>query len=329
MLLRQFSSRQPYLLLAVPIVVLGVLFPAASRGLLSFAHADFPIEDVLSKVMPFAYYGVSIAAILIMVGALATNIVFNRHEFHMSPSYVPALVYAVVAVTLCLIRVSIPALAANVAVIIGLNRFLEVFRQNRALSEYFIAGFWIGAGALLFPPYLVLAAGLVISILNTRSFNWRELILPLLAFATPFVYWLVWKFWWNQLDSLVLFRKIYTFDPPKGPDWNDNYTRTYGIMIGVSFLLALRSFIFISDRSSNKARSVKRIFLLMSLFMLGSAGVCLILVGQWVPEVILLPVTFIMGHWYTNYRFSLIAPFSFYAILFGSAALILHVFGVF
>lgn len=329
MILRQFSSRQPYLLLAVPLLVLGTLLPAAQLGLLSFGYADFPLEDVLQGVMPFAWYGVSIAASLIIIGALVSNIVFNRHEFHMSPSYVPALIYATVAVALCLIRCSIPALAANVAVILGLNRYLEVFRQSKALSAYFVAGFWMGVGALLFPPYLILAAGMIVSSINTRTFNWREQLLPLLAFSTPFLYWLVFKFWNNELNDLVLFKKIYSFDPPKGPDWNDWWTRSYGIMVAISFVMALRSFIFLSDRSSNKARSVKRIFLVMALFILGAAGVCLVFVGQWVPEVILLPVTFIMGHWYTNYRFSLIAPFSFYAILFGAAGLIMHIFGLF
>ncbi len=327
MILRQFSSRQPYMLLVAPLIAIGVLIPACTWGFITFSFADFPLDRLLAPMLTIPYFGASVAAGLIIIGSLLGNIIFNRHEFNASPTFVPALLYALVASTLCLIKCNIPILVANVAVVIGLNRLMEVFRQSNALPAYFKAAFWLGLGALAFPPYILLLPAMMLSIINTRSFNWREHLLTIVAFATPFVYWGVWMLWTDRWDQLILFKKIISFNTPEGmPDWTNNYTRSFGISLGVSFLLALRSFIFLSDRSSNQARNVKRIFLLMALFALASTGFSYVYVGQFIPEVAILPATFVIGNWFTNYRYSLLAPFMFYILLITSALLIIHVF---
>lgn len=329
MILRQFSSRQPYLLFAGPILTLSVLLPANRYQLVTFSFRDFPFERMLHPVLELPWAGAVIACVLIITGALLSNLIFNRHEFNNAPTFVPGLLYAIISVCLCLIKINLAALTANVAVIVGINRLMEVFRQSNALSAYFKAAFWLGLGALAFPPYVMLLPGMMLSIVNTRTFNWREHTLTVIAFGTPFLYWLVWMFWTDRLDALILFRKTISFNPPKGLlSWNDPYALGFAIVLGISFLLALRSFIFLSDRSSNQARNVKRIFLIMTLFILGSAGFALIFMDVFLPEVAILPVTFIIGNWFTNYRFSLFAPFMFYAILAAAAILGLHIFQI-
>ena len=329
MILRQFSSRQPYLLFAGPILTLSILLPAHHFGLLAYSFQDFPIDRMLIPLANHSWLMIFITVCLIISGGLLANIVFNRHEFNNAPTFVPGLLYAIVSLTLCLVKINIAALAANVTVVIGINRLMEIFRQSNALPAYFKAAFWLGIGALAFPPYLLLLPAMLLSILNTRTFNWREHLLTLIAFATPFLYWLVWMFWTDRIHALVLFKKTISFNPTAGlPRWSDPYAQTFAVVVGISFLLALRSFIFLSDRSSNQARNVKRIFLIVALFALGAAGFALIFMDVFIPEVALLPATFIIGNWFTNYRFSLFAPFMFYAILIAATVLGLHIFQI-
>lgn len=315
------------MLLAAPLIALIVLFPAWKWGFISFSFAHFPLDRLLLPLIKIPYLGISIAAVFIIFGALLANIIFNRHEFNTSPTFVPALLYTLVATTLCLIKCNLPILIANVAVIIGLNRLMEVFRQSNALPAYFKAAFWLGLGALAFPPFVILLPAMLLSILNTRSFNWREHLLTMIAFVSPFIYWAVWMLWTDRLDDLILFKKTLSYNTPEGmPDWTNDYVVSFAIATGSSFLLALRSFIFLSDRSSNQARNVKRIFLLMALFALASSGFSYEYVGQIYPEVAVLPATFVIGNWFTNYRYSLLAPIMFYILLTTAALLIIHVF---
>lgn len=328
MLLRQFSSRQPYLVAVGPMLSMAILFLAYYFGLLRFSSTSFPMDQWLKSFVSYPWLLVSVAVALISLGCFVSNLIFNRHEFNIAPSYVPSLLYGMLSTTMCLVEVSIPVLFANLCIVIGLNRQFEVWRQNRAIAEYFTASFCYGLAALCFPPYIFLYPGMALSVINTRSFNWREHVLSIIAFSSPFLYWWSYLYWIDRLDTFILFRTIFSFNPPQGPDWNNNYILAFAISMGLTLLFALRSFIFLGDRSSNRARSVKRIFLFMSIAMLGSGVFAYFILREVTPGVLLLPLGFIAGNWFTNYRYSLIAPFMFYGLFISCVTLVLHVFGV-
>ncbi len=327
MLLRQFSSRQPFLVIIGPVLSMFVLFPAYYFGLLHFSSTSFPLDQWLKGWEHIPWLLVTVASGLIFLGSLVINLIFNRHEFNLAPSYVPSFLYAILSTSLAMVEVSIPNLLANLFVIVGLNKQFEVWRQNRAIAEYFVASFCYGLAALAFPPFIWLSPGMALAVMNTRSFHWREHFLSIVAFVTPFVYWWSYLFFIDRLDTLILFRTVFSFNAPEGPDWNNNYILFFGIMIGLTFLFALRSFIFLSDRSSNRARSVKRIFLIMSIAMIGSGVFSYFILHEVTPGVILLPLGIVAGNWFTNYRYSLIAPFMFYGLILSCIALLLHIFG--
>jgi hypothetical protein len=52
------------------------------------------------------------------------------------------------------------------------------------------------------------------------------------------------------------------------------------------------------------------------------------LVLKWLLLSMLLPLTFIIGYWFTNYRYSLAAPFVFYFLCVCSALVVLSYYGL-
>jgi hypothetical protein len=324
MILRSFASNQPYTLIAVPVTVLMALLPAIWHGGLVPMNADFPADELFYGVYQSQILTVGITSLLIIAGAFISNLVFNRHEFFNVPVYVPALMYAMVGSVLVLIQLSLPVLLANIFLLAGLNKQLKVFRQTRVLAEYFECGFWYGLAAVCFPPYLALAAGLWFTTIITRAFHWREHVLPLIAFSMPFVYWIVWKYWSNEMDDLVLFRRIFTYDVRtyfQSFSWIES---TFFVVSIIAMLIALSRYLFLSDRASNKARSVKYVFLIMAVAITLSMLLGYFLVMKWVLLCMLLPITFIIGYWFTNYRYSLIAPFAFYLYCASCTLVLLH-----
>lgn len=329
MILKQFSSRQPLLLLLVPVIVLSILIPLEMRGFIRYSTPDFPARFLLQLCHSTPWLSASLTAVFIILGALLANIVFNKHEFNAAPTFVPALIYALIASVFSLVTVNMLLLLASLPTILGINSTLDVFRHNKALGPYFSAGFWFGLASLIYPPFMPLILGLWICIVNTRAFSWREFFIPILAFGAPFLYWWTYLYWTDNLRELILFNKIITFNPTLGPDWSNGWVRGFSVVIALIFIFAIRSFIFLSDRSSNKARGVKRNFFILSLSILSSALVSILFTNEWAAEVILIPITFIAGNWFTNYRMSLIAPFAFYALIISSALLLLHAYRVF
>jgi hypothetical protein len=327
MILRQFASNQPYIMIGVPVVIAAILAPALYSGL-PLVQADFPADQFFAGLYQNNMMVVLLTMAVIAAGSFLINYIFNRNEFHSTPSFVPALMYALLGCTSSLYQFSLPVLLSNLFFLVGIGRQLSVSRQTKATAEYFECGFWFGLAAIIFPPYLALAAGLWFSILYTRAFNWREHLLPILSFGVPFLYWLVYKYWNDQLNDLVLFRRIVTFDttnPIAGMNW---YCKMFYVTVVVAFVLAIPRFLFLADRSSNRARNVKNTFIMTSLAAVAAFGMGYLLVLKWIIGALLIPTAMVTGYWFTNYRYSLAAPFVFYTILFGSLLVTLKFYGI-
>jgi hypothetical protein len=312
MILRQFSSNQPYLLFSIPVVLGALLLPAWQKGLSSVPASSFPLDQWMAQASLPLGATVAMAGVLLLIGALYSNYTFNRHEFYEAPTFVPGLLYALTGAALCLVQLSVAALLANLFVLGGLNALLQVYRQSRVLSEYFIGGFCFGTAALIFPPYLSLAAGLWVCVVYTRAFHWREHFLVLLSFALPFGYWIFWKFFTDKMHEAILIHLSVSFDPPLMGDWGIWSIRVFLLVLAATLLLSVVRYLFLSKRQSSKGKSVKSVFLIMSISMAAACAVLLLWRAEWLYLPLLIPVTFLCGYWYTNYRYSLLAPLAFY-----------------
>lgn len=315
MILRQLSANQPFWAVSAPLLSGALLLPSAFNGVPQLVLHQYPVDYFIGQMAPYPWLIAALAVLLISIGALLTNVVFNRNEFHSSPSYVPVFLYAIVASGFSMVQLNMALLLGNIFLLLATFYLLDVFRQSRVLDEYFRGGFWLGCAALAFPPYLSLFIGLTISIFFIRAFNLKEWLVSALAFFSPFLYWLVWKYWFNEMDFLFLFSRELSFNSLR---WINLFSHQELWFVAATVLLlvfSLPRFLFLSDRSSNKARSIRSTFLIISLAVVASLFIGKAFSGAWMPEVFLLPVSFVAGYWFTNYRFSLIAPFVFYGWL--------------
>ncbi len=328
MILRSFASNQPYTLIVIPLTVAAALLPSIGRKALPVVNCGFPADDLFHWIYLSPVAIVITTMLLILGGAMLANTVFNKHEFYNVPVYVPALLYSMLGTSIGLIQLSLPALLANIFLLAGLNKHLRIFRQSRVLAEYFESGFWYGLAAVFFPPYLLLIAGLWVTTFVMRAFHWREHLLPVVSFCVPMLYWIVWKYWQGELNQLVLFYKTFTYDA-KSYFFNFNaITTLFALTAAGSFIGALPRYTFLSDRASNKARGVKNIFLIMALCMIICMFMGYVLILKWILMTVLLPLAFVIGYWFTNYRYSLIAPFVFYFLCICSILVVTNFYGL-
>jgi|GEM_PF-670432 len=329
MILRSLASNQPYTLLYIPIVGCGALLPVLLGGHFIIANTNFPV-DYWFKGLYSNQLLLNIAVLaLVLGGAILANYVFNKHEFLNIPVFVPGFIYTISSVGLALIQLSIPALVANIFVLLALNRHLAVFRQQRVLTYYFESAFWYGMAAVLFPPYALLIAGMFLAILITRAFQWRELLLPLLAFSIPFLYWMVWLYINDGLQNVVLFNKEVSWDAVQYFSLLTWPQRAFLLACGTTLIAGLPRYLFLSDRETNKSKSVKTVFLTMGITMVISFVLGYFLILKWILLALVLPMTFISGYWFSNYRYSFIAPFVFYSLCASLAILVAAYLGIF
>jgi len=327
MILRAFSSNRPVLLLALPVLAGALAWPLLVSGPIPTMASQYRVDRMLEGQW-FAGAPLIISLVCLLLGSIQVNRLFNRHEFHDSPTYIPSLIYFVSGIGLLFLQFSPSVYIANLFVILGLHPLLSVYRQQRVLSEYFRAGLGMGMAALIFPPYTSLLAALWVCIIYTRAFNWREHLLSLIGFGIPFLYWVSYAYYTGTYNNIVLFHLEFGVDKANGWLHEGWVTRAFVISLALSFLLALPRYLFLSQRSTNKARNVKTVFFILGIGLISSIFTSHTFSGKWLISGWMLPLAIVSGYWYTNYRYSLVAPVVFYLSLFTATLLCLQHAGV-
>jgi len=328
MILRQFSSNQPYVLFLLPVVNLLVFIPALFGITAPVEPMRFPFDLLNYQLVENLWLSCFLAWLFISGGATLFNWVYNRHEFHSGPTFVPALVYSMVFTGIYLTNYNLTFLIAQLFFVVGSNRLLEVFRQKTALDPYFRAGFWFGLSALLFPPYVLLLPTLMVSVLFTRGVNLREYIVPIVGFLFPFAY--VWSLQYIVKGNweFYLFYRQFSLNIPKFWEIHEYSLLGFFGMNLLAMVSSWRTLMFTGDRSSNKNRNSKFIVFFLNLSTGGSLVLFVLMFRDMPLETFGMGMIYALSYYYTNYRTSLLAPVYFYGTMLAAFYLLVESTGL-
>ena len=312
MILRQFSSNQPYLLFVLPFTNLLIFLPCLFGYVIPEVPQQFPFDIINLECVLTPWLGAASAWIIITLGGILFNWVYNRHELHNGPTYVPALIFSNLFTVIFLLNHSITFLLAQIFMTVGANRLLEVYRQKTALDPYFRAGFWFGLAALCFPLYLTLLPMLLVAVIFTRGFNFREYIMPLAGFAFPFSYCFAAQYLLMDNWNFYLFKRIISLNTQDNWMIHSYSKLSFYALCALSLLFSMQSLVSSGDLNTNKNRNSKWMIVFMCIAMLGSVTAGWLFLNHLIIEGVGLGLIFCLSYWYSNYRVSLFAPVFFY-----------------
>lgn len=258
-MLKVLRSNQPIaillILLPIPVVVLlRWLLPAdqevASVLLYSPVLAIFP---PLSHIVWHYTF-------IVLTGVML-NRLLNAHELTRQPEVLAGFLTVVLAAALPVIQPLSPVLAATPLYLAGIHETLKVYRQPVVIHHYFNAGFIFGTAALLAPSFVTAIFALLASVFYTRTAQWRELMLPLLGFVLPPLFYLVlvWLFGVKTPDDMIYATARLTGNSNALVTWF-----LYGVVSGLT-LLGITRMIGSFPSSSNKSKNSKALLLLFLL----------------------------------------------------------------
>lgn len=255
MLIGIFRSNQPYTGLFVPLVA-GLLCLPLFTGEASPVHYPFLGDQ--------SWVHGTVVLLLVSAGALMLNRLVNREEFTGENTHLPALWYLLICGPALSSEHISSLLFANLFLILGLRRLLFVFRQPRALAPYFEAGFWTGIGSLIHHPYLFFFVALLIAIFYTRTFNFREFIMPVLGGLIPWVYLVSLRFMLDKGPVEFYFLSL----PRPGVELLGELSGLQWLSAGLLFLgfsHGIWQYFKSYGRSTNRSKNTKSVFLIWSL----------------------------------------------------------------
>ncbi|MCH8331229.1 MAG: hypothetical protein IH946_07590, partial [Bacteroidetes bacterium] len=123
---------------------------------------------------------------LILMQALLINSYINNYKITDKSTYLPALVYVVLSSVFFEFSQASPVLFANTFLVIALGRLISIYNKPQCYQQVFDIGLLISVATLFFLPAIFFLVILFPSLMILRTFKWREWIITLIGFATPY-----------------------------------------------------------------------------------------------------------------------------------------------
>lgn len=187
-------------------VVIGLLtLPALAFGTLAFFYTSSPVMplggpafDWLYAHIPIAILQILLGIIINLIGAILVNRLYNAHDYADRENYFPALFYFLLTSLQLSWEYFNPVFVGNVFVLLALRRLLRMYRVQEITGMIYDAGVFLGIAALFYPPFFLAFPLLWISLIQLRTFNIREWLIPITGLLTPVIYAAAF-YWWFDL----------------------------------------------------------------------------------------------------------------------------------
>ena len=181
-------------------------------------------------------FNLLLAAIMVLGQALLVNNLVNRFNLLGKPTFLPALMYAVLSGLFAPFIILSAPLLCNFLVIWMLFKLFSFYKSDDSKSAAYDLGMIVAVGSLIYLPFIYLFPMIWIGLFFFRPFNWREYAAAVIGFITVYFFVVVYYYLNN---SLVRFKTLWIPLGAKFPlKLNINHYN-YLVLIPVLILLLL------------------------------------------------------------------------------------------
>src|SRR4051812_39999652 len=143
MILRFFKTNQPAVAFVIPLVVLVLWLPCFSHHAVSEMPDGMPLYQwILSFISSLPAFVIKLICIaLVSFQAIYIHHIVVKHEVLYKDSYLPSLMFAVIASSLPEFQQFSPILLVNLVMLFFINRSFSLFKAAEPTSRIFDCGF--------------------------------------------------------------------------------------------------------------------------------------------------------------------------------------------
>ena len=274
----------------------------------------FFLNDFWAWMTRFHLFSAIFGAILVLAEAFIWNSFVNSNSLLKQSAYFPAFMFILLASCRGSLICFYPALIAVLFLMLAIRRLAAGYKKDKALSEVFDAGLFIGIASLFYIPLVVFIVFLWIAILTIRSLIWREWVAALIGFALPFAFMLAYHYifyapapFWSTKLSVVTsnYRTHWSFS------WEE-----WVLLIAIVGTSIASFWLFINKVSDNvvKAQKIWALMLWFVFFALVSVAIS--------PQrdarslvILVLPVSFIFSNYFLKAKSAIWSEFLFLCVI--------------
>lgn len=216
---------------------------------------DGPLYTLLADAVMFSpLVSVSLALILIALQAFLLNNVYRSNGFFGRNNMLPAIILMLAYSWSSDYQTLHAIIPATLFVIFALHSIMRLYGQHAAYQQLFVASFCTGLAALFYIPLAYLLLMLWFTLITYRVSSWREYAVSVIGYTLPFIYYLSWLFWNDNLPAglIKLSESVYHLVIPS------RISLINTIWLSVSAFMLLVSMIAVLNNMNDKLISLRR-----------------------------------------------------------------------
>jgi len=228
------------------ILWLAVILFVLRAGCLLYPPAKFefefsgPFARLLMPVVnqyPFSpLSNIILASIIVFTQALLLNHLINYHNLLGKPTLLPALMYITVSSLFSPFVVLSPVLLCNFLIIWMIFKLFNLYKSKDAKTTAFDLGMIVGAGSIIYLPFVYLLTVAWIGLIIFRPVYWREFLAVIIGYLTAFLFLAVYYYVNNSIDKFYEIWGSVTLSTPGNLILNYN---NYWVLVPVVTILLL------------------------------------------------------------------------------------------
>lgn len=242
-----------------------------------FFYTRFPFFPPLKPFLAF---------LLVLFESLFLNHLLVRHGLFSKMSFFPALLYMVFLSHDPRLLTFHPLLIANLFFLSALSNLLRSYDTASPYELIFNAGFLITCGGLFYAPFLFFTPLLFICLFVYRLYGWREWILSVLGWFTPWIFVLSYLYLTDSIHSLHQWFAINTqqlqvlsFSPLSVAEKIFGFVFLCFGFLSVSYFLNHTRDKGLAQRKKNTLFSYAVLFSLPAVFYSGNLGFSIVILS--------------------------------------------------
>lgn len=276
MLLSVFKRSSASILLATIITTLLIWGKSiySPQPILYFQHYEMPLFAlVVGLLNGKAWLSVLVAIAFTMLSAFYLIFLNTRHIIIKQRSYLPALIFIIIASTFAPLQAINPAMLATPFLIFSTNYLFGIYEGKNSLDRLFRGGLLLGIGSLFYLPFVIFLLFAFIGIIILGNANIRQWFSLIFGFIAPWAFTFAYYFLrFGSVESLVQIIVNTFVTAPVSYDLNLCFIIFYSF-IG---LLGIIASLFLIQSMSTQKISVRKFYALLLWVIPIAIGVILL-----------------------------------------------------
>lgn len=300
MLLKFFRRPLPIVLTSIIILAIGLwvkTFITETTVPFYFDSIQMPFYRMVMGWLPnnFLLNTIITFALSLIIGLwlLGLN---SKHIIIKQRTYIPTLVYIIIATSILPLQRINPAVFAAFFFIPSINHLLSIYQNPNVLDHLYRSGFYIGIASLFYAPASLFLVGLLIAATVIKSTNAKEVLAPIGGFLTP---WFFYIFILYILNNTSTIPDLLTINFKTEAELNLEWRQF--IPIGFLAILLLVTGFFVADSIGHEKINVRKFFTVFFWYTVTGVATLVLLptVSYEIAYILAIPLAFQFSYYFS------------------------------